>query len=486
MCGIVGIVSSNDVNQQIYDSLLLLQHRGQDSTGIATMENTVFHIHKVKGQVNTAYRTRDMRNLIGKIGLGHVRYATKGSAESVEEAQPFYVNAPYGIVLIHNGNLTNTRDLEKQLFNVDKRHTNSSSDTEMLLNVFATELQEQINNQELEPDIIFNAVKSLHKRIQGSYASIALISGHGLLAFRDPFGIRPLVIGKRLSLTTKKEEWMVASESLVLENNDYQVVRDVDPGEAVFINLNGEFFSKQCSENPRLFPCAFEYVYLARPDSIMNGISVYKARLKMGDYLAETIKETINSGDIDLVMPIHDSSRPAAMQVARQLGIEYREGFFKNRYVGRTFIMPGQQKRKKSVRQKLNAMSTEFKNKNVLIVDDSIVRGTTSKEIVQMAKDAGANKVFFTSAAPPVRYPHVYGINMPNRDELIAHNRTINEIAEKLEIDNLVYQSVESLRKSIIGDSSIKGLEMSCFTGDYVTGTVNQEYLNWVENEYKS
>jgi len=388
--------------------------------------------------------------------------------------------------LIHNGNLTNTRDLEKQLFNIDKRHTNSSSDTEMLLNVLATELQEQIHNQELQPDIIFDAVKSLHKRIQGSYASIALISGHGLLAFRDPFGIRPLVIGKRLSLTTNKEEWMVASESLVLENNDYQVVRDVDPGEAIFINLNGEFFAKQCAENPVLCPCAFEYVYLARPDSIMNGISVYKARLKMGDYLAETIKETINSGDIDVVMPIPDSSRPAAMQVARQLGIEYREGFFKNRYVGRTFIMPGQQKRKKSVRQKLNAMSAEFKHKNVLIVDDSIVRGTTSKEIVQMAKDAGANKVFFTSAAPPVRYPHVYGINMPNRDELIAHDRTISEIADQLEIDNLVYQSVENLHKSIISDSLLEHLEMSCFTGTYITGTVNQEYLNWVENEYKS
>ena len=450
------------------------------------MENTVFHIHKAKGQVNTAYRTRDMRNLIGRIGLGHVRYATKGSAESVEEAQPFYVNAPYGIVLIHNGNLTNTRDLEKQLFNIDKRHTNSSSDTEMLLNVFATELQEQIHNQELEPDIIFNAVKTLHKRIQGSYTSIALISGHGLLAFRDPFGIRPLVIGRRISLRTQKEEWMVASESLVLENNDYQVVRDVEPGEAIFINHNGDFFSKQCSDNPKLFPCAFEYVYLARPDSIMNGISVYKARLKMGDYLAETIKQKIKSGDVDVVMPIPDSSRPAAMQVARQLGIEYREGFFKNRYVGRTFIMPGQQKRKKSVRQKLNAMSTEFKNKNVLIVDDSIVRGTTSKEIVQMAKDAGANKVFFTSAAPPVRFPHVYGINMPNRDELIAHDRTINEIAEKLEIDNLVYQSIDNLRKSIISDSPILDLEMSCFTGSYVTGTVTKEYLNWVENEYKS
>ena len=485
MCGIVGIASSEDVNQQIYDSLLLLQHRGQDSTGIATMDQSMFHIYKSKGQVSTAYRTRDMRNLIGKIGLGHVRYATKGSAESVEEAQPFYVNAPDGIVLVHNGNLTNTRDLEKQLFNVDRRHTNSSSDTEMLLNIFATELQEQIHNQDLQPDLIFNAVKSLHKRIQGSYAAISLISGHGLLAFRDPFGIRPLVIGKRIS-ASNKEEWMIASESLVLENNDYEVFRDVDPGEAIFITNQGEFYSKQCSDNPQLFPCAFEYVYLARPDSIMNGISVYKARLRMGDYLAETIKKIVNTGEIDVVMPIPDSSRPAAMQVARQLGIEYREGFFKNRYVGRTFIMPGQQKRKKSVRQKLNAMSTEFKNKNVLIVDDSIVRGTTSKEIVQMAKIAGANKVFFTSAAPPVRFPHVYGINMPNREELIAHNRSIDEIAKKLEIDNLVYQSIKDLRNSIINESNIKDLEMSCFTGEYVTGTVNKEYLDWVEMQYKS
>ncbi len=485
MCGIVGIFSSEDVNQQIYDSLLLLQHRGQDSTGIATMEGSTFHIHKAKGQVSSAYRTRDMRNLVGKIGLGHVRYATKGSAESFEEAQPFYVNAPYGIVLIHNGNLTNTRALEKQLFNVDKRHTNSSSDTEMLLNVLATELHEKIHNQELEPNLIFDAVKTLHKRIEGSYAAIALISGHGLLAFRDPFGIRPLVIGKRIS-SAKKNEWMIASESLVLENNDYEIVRDVSPGEAVFISDNGEFFSKQCSDNPQLFPCSFEYVYLARPDSIMNGISVYKARLKMGDFLAETIKTKIKTGDIDVVMPIPDSSRPAAMQVARQLGIEYREGFFKNRYVGRTFIMPGQQKRKKSVRQKLNAMSDEFKNKNILIVDDSIVRGTTSKEIVNMAKLAGANKVFFTSAAPPVRFPHVYGINMPNRDELIAHNRSISQIADKLEIDQLVYQSVDNLRKAIVDDSLVKDLEMCCFTGSYVTGTVNAEYLNWIEREYKS
>tara|TARA_Y100001970_G_scaffold205126_1_gene249799 strand:+ start:4787 stop:6247 length:1461 start_codon:yes stop_codon:yes gene_type:complete len=486
MCGIVGIVSSEDVNQQIYDSLLLLQHRGQDSTGIVTMDKSMFHIHKSKGQVSTSYRTRDMRNLSGKIGMGHVRYATKGSAESIEEAQPFYVNAPYGIVLIHNGNLTNTRELEKQLFSVDRRHTNSSSDTEMLLNIFATELQEQINNKkDLDPDFIFKAVSSLHKRIQGSYAVISLISGHGLLAFRDPFGIRPLVIGKRI-LSENKNEWMVASESLVLENNDYEIVRDVRPGEAIYITKNGEFFSRQCSDNPKLFPCAFEYVYLARPDSIMNGISVYKARLRMGDFLAETIKQSIKNGQIDVVMPIPDSSRPAAMQVARQLGVEYREGFFKNRYVGRTFIMPGQQKRKQSVRQKLNAMSTEFKNKNVLIVDDSIVRGTTSKQIVQMAKLAGANKVFFTSAAPPVRYPHVYGINMPTRDELIAHNRSIKDIANQLEVDSLVYQSVENLRKSIIDESNIRDLEMCCFTGSYVTGTVNEEYLNWIENEYIS
>jgi len=480
MCGIVGIVSSEDVNQQIYDSLLLLQHRGQDSTGIATMEESMFHIYKSKGQVSTAYRTRDMRNLIGKVGLGHVRYATKGSAESIEEAQPFYVNAPYGIILVHNGNLTNTRELEKELFKVDRRHTNTSSDTEMLLNVFATELNSVIQGKEVQPDDLFNAVKRLHERVEGSYASIALIAGHGLLAFRDPFGIRPLVIGKRV-LENNKPEWVIASESLVIENNDYQIVRDVDPGEAIFITADGEFFSKQCSDNPQLFPCSFEYVYLARPDSIMNGISVYESRLRMGDLLAETIKKQISLGDIDVVMPIPDSSRPAAMQVARQLGIEYREGFFKNRYVGRTFIMPGQSLRKRSVRQKLNAMSTEFNNKNVLIVDDSVVRGTTSQQIVQMARSAGANKVTFTSAAPPIRYPHVYGINMPRRNELIAYNRNINQIEENLYIDKMIYQEVDDLTKAIINGSNIKQLDLSCFTGKYVTGTVTDEYLNWVE-----
>ncbi len=485
MCGIVGIVSKDQVNQQIYDSLLLLQHRGQDSTGIATMDGSVFHLRKSKGQVREAYRTRDMRSLRGNIGLGHVRYATKGGADREEEAQPFYVNAPYGIILIHNGNLTNTREIEKDLFSKDRRHTNSASDTEMLLNVLATELQYQISGQDFSPEHIFNAVKSIHQRVEGSYASIALIAGHGVLAFRDPFGIRPLVIGKRTN-SSNGFDWILASESLVIENNDYQIVRDVEPGEAVFISSNGEFYSEQCSKNPKLFPCSFEYVYLARPDSIMNGISVYEARLRMGDSLAETIKKYISSGDVDVVMPIPDSSRPAAMQVARQLGIEYREGFFKNRYVGRTFIMPGQLQRKKSVRQKLNAMGTEFKNKNILIVDDSVVRGTTSQQIVQMAKFAGANKVTFTSAAPPVRFPHVYGINMPSRYELIAYNRSISEIEKELSIDKMIYQEVDDLKHSIINNSIVKDLDLSCFTGDYITGTVTDEYLAWVEREYLS
>lgn len=483
MCGIVGIASQDQINQQIYDSLLLLQHRGQDSTGIATMDGSVFHMRKSKGQVREAYRTRDMRSLKGNIGLGHVRYATKGSADREEEAQPFYVNAPYGIILVHNGNLTNTRELEMDLFNKDRRHTNSASDTEMLLNVLATELQ--ITGNDFSPDHLFNAVRTMHQRIEGSYASIALIAGHGILAFRDPFGIRPLVIGKRTNLSNGSD-WILASESLVIENNDYEIVRDVDPGEAVFISTKGEFYSCQCSDNPQLFPCSFEYVYLARPDSIMNGISVYEARLRMGDALAETIKHHISSGEVDVVMPIPDSSRPAAMQVARQLGIEYREGFFKNRYVGRTFIMPGQLERKKSVRQKLNAMGTEFKNKNILIVDDSVVRGTTSKQIVQMAKYAGANKVIFTSAAPPVRYPHVYGINMPNRHELIAHSLSVPQIEKKLSIDKMIYQEVDDLKHSIIDQSSVDALDLSCFTGEYVTGTVTKEYLDWVENEYLS
>jgi amidophosphoribosyltransferase len=391
------------------------------------------------------------------------------------------VNAPYGIILVHNGNLTNTRELADELFHIDRRHVNSTSDTELLLNVLATELQSQITGLEFDPDQVFDAVEHVHERVEGAYASIAMIAGQGLLAFRDPFGIRPLILGRKPAGLVG-DEWIVASESVVLEALGYEVVRDVAPGEAVFITLSGELYSRQCAENAVLVPCSFEYVYLARPDSVMNGISVYEARLRLGNRLADTIARYAPLGDIDVVMPIPDSSRPAASQVAQKLGIEYREGFYKNRYVGRTFIMPGQGQRKKSVRQKLNAMSSEFKGKNVLIVDDSIVRGTTSKEIVDMARAAGANQVTFTSAAPPVRFPHVYGINMPTRHELIAAGRKIPEIALELGADSLIYQEVSDMKDAILeGQNKVTDLEMSCFTGEYVTGTVTPEYLEWVE-----
>ena len=480
MCGIVGIVSSHPVNQQVYDALSLLQHRGQDSTGMATSDGSTIHMFKARGQVREAYRTRDMRSLLGTMGLGHVRYATKGNARNEEEAQPFYVNAPYGITLVHNGNLTNTRELTEELFHIDRRHLNTSSDTELLVNVLAHELQEQITGRDLDADQVFAAITRLHERVEGSYAAIALIAGRGMLAFRDPFGIRPLVIGRRTTGLVGAE-WFVASESLVLESEGCDFIRDVQPGEAIFITPDGEMTSRQCAANPRLIPCSFEYVYLARPDSVMNGISVYEARLRLGDRLANTIAKYTPMGDIDVVMPIPDSSRPAAMQVAQKLGVPYREGFYKNRYVGRTFIMPGQEQRKKSVKQKLNAMGSEFRGKNVLIVDDSIVRGTTSKEIVQMAREAGANKVTFTSAAPPVRFPHVYGINMPTRHELVAHGRKIPEIATELGADYLIYQEVDDMRDAILEGSDVTDLEMSCFTGEYVTGTVTPEYLAWVE-----
>ena len=481
MCGIVGIVSTEPVNQQVYDALLLLQHRGQDSTGIATADGDQFHMVKARGQVREAYRTRDMRSLLGDIGLGHVRYATSGSAAREEEAQPFYVNAPYGLILVHNGNLTNTRELTAELYNVDRRHLNTHSDTELLLNVLANELQQTASSPDLAPAQVFDAVTRVHERVEGSYAAIALIAGHGLLAFRDPLGIRPLVLGRRDG-ANGRDEWVVASESLVLESGGYEIVRDVEPGEAVLISPNGELHSRQCATNPRLLPCSFEYIYLARPDSVLNGIAVYDARLRLGDVLAEQVELEVPSGDIDVVMPIPDSGRPSAMQLAQKLGVEYREGFFKNRYVGRTFIMPGQSVRKKSVRQKLNAMSTEFRGKNVLLVDDSIVRGTTSGEIVEMARAAGARSVTFASAAPPVLFPHVYGINMPTRAELIAHGRTNAEIASTMGADHLVYQTVEGMNRAILsGQSTVTALEESCFTGDYLAGNVDEEYLAWVE-----
>ena len=484
MCGIVGISAAQPVNQLIYDSLLLLQHRGQDSTGLVTDDGGSFHMVKARGQVREAYRTRDMRGLLGNTGLGHVRYATRGSAASEQETQPFYVNAPYGIVLVHNGNLTNVRELTADLFHVDRRHLNSDSDTELLVNVLANELQAQLSGPDLDPDQVFTAVRRLHERVEGSYAAIALISGRGLLAFRDPFGIRPLTLGRRSFEQlhgVHRDEWMVASESLVLESNGYEPVRDVAPGEAVFITPDGELHIQQCAAAPRLVPCSFEYVYLARPDSTMSGISVYDARLRLGDRLADTVARYTPLGDIDVVMPIPDSARPSAMQLAQRLGITYREGFYKNRYVGRTFIMPGQAVRKKSVRQKLNTLASEFRGKNVLVVDDSIVRGTTSREIVDMARAAGANTVTFASAAPPVRHPHVYGINMPTRRELVAAGKRIPDVARDIGADHLIYQEVDDMRDAILEGSDVQDLEMSCFTGEYVTGTVDAEYLRWVE-----
>jgi amidophosphoribosyltransferase len=388
-------------------------------------------------------------------------------------------------VLVHNGNLTNTRELTKELAEKDRRHLNTTSDTEMLVNVLASELQSAESGTSFTSETAFDAVTALHKRVEGSYAAIAVIAGHGILAFRDPFGIRPLILGRRQAGLVG-DEWIVASESLVLEASGYEIVRDVEPGEAIFISREGTLYSQQCAENPRLVPCSFEYVYLARPDSIMNGISVYEARLRLGDKLADTIARYAPTDSIDVVMPIPDSARPAAMQVARKLGIEYREGFYKNKYVGRTFIMPGQAQRTKSVRQKLNAMSSEFAGKNVLIVDDSIVRGTTSREIVEMAREAGAKSVTFTSAAPPVRFPHVYGINMPNKGELVAAGRSIPEIAREIGADHLIYQEVEDMRDAIIEGSDVTELDMSCFTGEYVTGTVSDDYLAWVETNQTS
>lgn len=504
VCGIVGHFSAGPANQQVYDSLLLLQHRGQDSTGIATAEDRTLHLAKKVGQVKEAYRTRDMRELVGNIGLGHVRYATKGQATNLDEAQPFYVNAPYGIVLVHNGNLTNTRELTEEMRRRDFRHLNSSSDTELLLNVLAASMQENVGRRHLDAPGIFDAVAKTHARIRGAYGVIALIAGHGLLAFRDPHGIRPLVLGRRtvtpeiaqgaaayreaygLDPEVPQEEWVVASESLVLDAGGYEIVREIEPGEAVFIDQTGRLHARQCARETSLVPCAFEYVYLARPDSVMNGISVYEARLRMGERLAETIRREIPEEDFDIVMPIPDSARPAALEVSHALGKEYREGFYKNRYVGRTFIMPGQEVRRKSVRQKLNALPREFEGKKILIVDDSIVRGTTSREIVEMAYQAGAEKVTFASAAPPVRYPHVYGINMPTAGELVAHDRSIEEIRQILGCDHLVYLGVEDMRHAIIESTDIQDLEMSCFTGEYVTGDVTEEYLAYVAGEQES
>ena len=479
MCGIVGVVSHNPVNQVLYDALLLLQHRGQDAAGIATNHSSMFSMHKANGLVRDVFRTRNMRSLQGNSGIGHCRYPTAGSS-SEEEAQPFYVNAPFGITLAHNGNLTNQGELKQDLFNNDRRHINTDSDSEVLLNVLAHEIQEATTGYSLDPDAIFKSVAMVHRRVRGAYAVVAQIAGHGLLAFRDPFGIRPLCIG--VNETAQGNEYLVASESVALEGIGFRFLRDIAPGEAVFIDNDGMLHERQCADNPSLNPCAFEYVYLARPDSILDGASVYATRLKMGEYLAEKIRAEFSSGEIDVVMPIPDSSRPAAIQLALKLGIEYREGFIKNRYIGRTFLMPGQAIRSKSVRQKLNAISSEFKGKNVLLVDDSIVRGTTSREIVQMAREAGARNVYFASAAPPVLFPNVYGIDMPTRGELIAYGRSNEEICREITADRLVYQDVDALKRSIMDvNPELRNFEASCFDGVYVTGDITQAYLDRLE-----
>ena len=481
MCGILGVVAQSPVNQLLYDGLQVLQHRGQDAAGIATLEHNTFHLHKGNGLAHDVFRTRNMRALQGNAGIAHVRYPTAGSAVDHNEAQPFYVNSPFGVVLGHNGNLTNTAQLQKELFLEDMRHVNTNSDSEVLLNVLAHELQVECKQLRLDNKAIFAAVSGVHRRCRGAYAVVSMIAGYGLLAFRDPYGIRPLVIGS--NQTEHGAEYLVASESVALDTLGFKFMRDIAPGEAVFIDFNGNFHSQQCAANPVLNPCIFEYVYLARPDSLIDGISVYETRLNMGEYLADKIARVWPDHDIDVVIPIPDSSRPSALQLANRLGIPFREGFVKNRYIGRTFIMPGQAMRKKSVRQKLNAISVEFKGKNVLLVDDSIVRGTTSREIVQMARDAGARKVYFASAAPPVKYPNVYGIDMPSRHELIATGRTDEEICAEISADRIVYQDLADLKAAVHkSNPAITRFDCSCFDGEYITGDITAEYLNRIES----
>ena len=478
MCGIVGIVAKSFVNQEIYDALTFLQHRGQDAAGIVTCHDGRFFLRKDNGLVRDVFRTRHMRRLVGNMGIGHVRYPTAGSA-SAAEAQPFYVNSPYGIALAHNGNLTNTAELSKSIFKSDLRHINTNSDSEVLLNVFAHELQRLGQLVPSEEDI-FYAVRQLHRRCLGGYAVIAMITGIGIVGMRDPFGIRPLCYGKRES--AQGAEYMVASESVALDSAGYTMVRDLAPGECIYITEAGEVFPRQCAEAPVLSPCLFEYVYLARPDSVMDGISVYKARLKMGEYLADQILRDWPDHDIDVVIPIPDTSRTSAVELANKLGVKLREGYIKNRYIGRTFIMPGQTQRQKSVRQKLNPIELEFRGKNVLLVDDSIVRGTTSTLIIEMAREMGAKKVYFASAAPAVRFPNVYGIDMPSVDELVAHGRTDAEVGDMIGADRMIYQDLEDLIRSTQGGGSdIASFDCSVFDGNYVTGDIDDAYLAGLE-----
>ncbi|CDG88345.1 amidophosphoribosyltransferase [Xenorhabdus bovienii] len=481
MCGIVGIVGFTPVNQSIYDALTVLQHRGQDAAGIATIDgNNEFRLRKANGLVKDVFETRHMLRLQGTTGIGHVRYPTAGSS-SASEAQPFYVNSPFGITLAHNGNLTNAHKLKKMLFEHARRHVNTTSDSEILLNIFADELT-QFPDFPLEPDDIFAAVAAMHKKIRGAYACVALIIGHGLVAFRDPNGIRPLVLGKR-TLEDGRNEYMVASESVALDTLGFEFLRDVASGEAIYITEKGQLFTRQCAENPALTPCLFEFVYFARPDSFIDKISVYNARLRMGRKLGEKIAREWEDLHIDVVIPVPETSCDTALEIAHILDKPYRQGFVKNRYVGRTFIMPGQQERRKSVRRKLNANRAEFRGKNVLLVDDSIVRGTTSEQIVELAREAGAKKVYFASAAPEVRFPNVYGIDMSNANELIAHGREVDEIRQLIGADALIYQDLSDLINAVREENpDIEKFECSVFDGIYVTKDIDQIYLDYLEN----
>jgi amidophosphoribosyltransferase len=480
MCGIVGIVGHSPVNQQIYDALTVLQHRGQDAAGIMTAHEGELFMRKDNGLVRDVFQQRHMLQLKGNIGIGHVRYPTAG-CDSSAEAQPFYVNAPYGICLGHNGNLTNARELADVLIREDRRHLNTTSDSEVLLNVLASELQ-RVGTLRASAADIFAAVSAVYRRARGGYAAVAMVLGHGIVGFRDPHGIRPLVIGTRES--ARGLEYMLASESVALDMLGFRLLRDVGPGEAVFIDEQGRFHAQQCCEPNRHTPCIFEYVYFARPDSIIDNISVYKARMRMGELLAEKIRRTRPEHDIDVVIPIPDTSRTSALQVAQLLGVKYREGFIKNRYIGRTFIMPGQDLRAKSVRSKLNAIDLEFRGKNVLLVDDSIVRGTTSAQIIDVAREAGARKVYFASAAPPVRFPNVYGIDMPAASELVAAARSEDEVARLIGADWLIYQDLDDLVRAVQHhDAVVTEFDASCFSGEYVTGDVTPEYLARLQAE---
>ena len=483
MCGIVGIVSQTPVNESIYAALTLLQHRGQDAAGIITVdEENRFRLRKSNGLVSDVFRQEHMLRLQGNSGLGHVRYPTAGSS-SVSEAQPFYVNSPYGLSLVHNGNLTNSSKLKETLFKQARRHVNTNSDSELLLNILANHL-DKINKDHLTAQDIFQAVRETHRDIRGAYACLAMIIGHGIVAFRDPFGIRPLVLGKRVE--NGKTDYMFASETVALDIVGFEYVRDVAPGEAVYVTFEGELYSEQCAEHAVLKPCIFEYVYFARPDSIMDGVSVYASRVHMGEKLGQKIaREWQNEiADIDVVIPVPETSTDIALQIGRVLNKPYRQGFVKNRYVGRTFIMPGQAQRISSVRRKLNTIKAEFKNKNVLLVDDSIVRGTTSEQIVEMARAAGAKKVYFASAAPEIRYPNVYGIDMPTKHELIAYGRDVDQIARLIGVDKLIFQDLEALKESVLLENpAIQGFDCSVFTGEYITGDVTEQYLESIASQ---